>query len=181
MTLPENEYYEYMTLHMQLLHFAGKNAGVIPKSMDFEKFVPLDMDAKYHCRQALYADNTNFEKYVAANESEMDPEQKNIVIGFNRCITGEFIILKCLPSYAIFMDTKSTAIYAVKALGDPFNYLIKSFPASVTATLLPFRNKIIYDGVLTAHTETSFDRNTIISLNEQYAKAKKGNRVVMGI
>ena len=65
---------------------------------------------------------------------------------FKKRITSKFIILKCLTNYAIFIDTKSNDIFAVKSLCDSFNYFFDSFPVIVSTTILPFKDKIIYDG-----------------------------------
>ena len=90
------------------------------------------------------------------------------------------MIFKCLTNYAIFIDTKDNRFYAVKALGDTFDTYFDDFPVNIYATLIPFKDKIIYDGFI----QTSgiyYGRNMTETMNEDYKKAKSNKEILTSL
>ncbi|HRH61226.1 MAG TPA: hypothetical protein PL045_11680, partial [Chitinophagaceae bacterium] len=96
---------------------------------------------------------------------------------FTKKVRGEFIILKCLTHHAIFMDAANKNFYAVKALSDPFTLFFERFPVHVITTLIPFKNKIIYDGFFQA-PGIYYGRNIAGELHEDYKTAKCNKAII---
>ncbi len=92
--------------------------------------------------------------------------------GFKKSITSDFVIFKCLTNNAIFIDTKDNKFYAVKALGDSFDHFFDRFPVLVQTTLLPFKDKIVYDGFI-RQTGIHFGSGMASTMKEDYKLAKK--------
>ena len=146
MNLTKSEYQEYLGAHLKLLQFVGIELNIIPRKMTLKQFLDIDSQIKFKCRQEFIKSKDILDKYLEVNSVNLSLNEINILNSFKKRITSKFIILKCLTHYAIFIDTKSDDIFAVKSLSDSFNYFFDSFPVIVSATILPFKDKIIYDG-----------------------------------
>src|SRR4030095_2247122 len=102
------------------------------------------------------------EQYIAENLDQLSTRDINILTSFKKRITGDFIIVKCLKKHAIFIHAKSNKMYTVYALNDTFDSFFDHFPVLITTTLLPFKDKIIYDG---------FIQNSNIHIGPRIAKS----------
>jgi len=131
---------------LEILFFVGKQLNIIPKETDFKGFKNLDFKVKFKCRVAMYKNDHLLEKYLELNLSSLTNAQSQILEGFKKRITSDFVILKCLANEAIFIDSKDNKFYAVKALSNPFNLFFDEFPVIISTTIIPFKGKIIYDG-----------------------------------
>jgi hypothetical protein len=144
--LERAEYDQYIRTHLGLLYFVGLKERVIPAKATFDDFLSYDFTRKFRCREALYRRIEVLDEYINKSMGKLSTADLLILNNFHKSIRGEFIILKCLSKHAIFIDTQDNSFYAVKALADPFQAFFDTFPAMCKTTLVPFGNKIIYDG-----------------------------------
>ena len=180
MILTNAEYKDYLEAHLHFLFFAGLRLKLIPKNTSFETFLDIDLKIKFKCRQAIIEDASLLEDYLKLNNKSLTENQINILNGFKKCISGKFIIYKCLTNYAIFINAVDNKFYAVKALGDSFEDFFSDFPVLVQTTILPFNNKIIYDGFF--ETPVMYiGSNMTKSFDQMYRKAKKQKKILMYI
>ncbi len=171
MTLTEKEYRQFLKIHLKLLFFVGLKKVVIPTDLSFNKFVDLDLQTKFKCRETLLKNGELLDEYVASNFDHLSNDEVKILYGFKKRITSNFIILKCLTRHAVFIDTNDNKFYAVKALSDPFYKFFDRFPVHITTTLIPFNDKIIYDGFIQS-SGIHFGGNITRTMNEEYKHAK---------
>jgi hypothetical protein len=172
MTLTEKEFKEFLKIHLDLLFFVGLKENVLLSNLNFDQFLKLDFKAKFKCRKALFENEDILDEYVASNYDHLSVDELDILNGFKRRVKSNFVILKCLTNYAIFIDTKDNKFYAVKALKDPFDMFFDRFPVQVSTVLIPFKNTIIYDGFMESYN-IYFGSNIRRSLNEEYKLAKQ--------
>ena len=85
-----------------------------------------------------------------------------------------------MTNYAIFIDTKDNKFYAVKALGDSFDTFFDKFPVNISATIIPFKDKIIYDGFIQS-TGVYYGRNMTETMTEDYKKVKRNKEILMSL
>ena len=180
MTLTEIEYKEFLRIHLYLLFYVGQRQKIISTSLTFEKFVNLDLKIKVECRDRLIENDKFIDDYLLLNFHRLTTEQISILTGFKKKITGDFIIYKCLTNFAIFLNTKDNKFYAVKALGDRFDEFFDRFPVLVKATILPFKDTIIYDGFIKP-TGFYFSSGVTTTMNDDYMEAKKQNTILTTI
>lgn len=180
MTLTDQEYKEFLKTHLDLLFYVGHKNNVLPKNLSLTKFLDLDFKIKFKCRESLFADDNLIDEYIASNFDHLTGDQINILSGFKNRITSNFVIFKCLTNYAIFIDTKDNTFYAVKALGDPFDSFFEYFPVNISATLIPFKDKIIYDGFIKS-SGIYYGRNITATLNEDYKIAKRNKEILTSL
>lgn len=168
----------FFKLNLGLLHFSGRIARVIPEDTDFRQFSKLDIQVKGECRKVLWENEYLIDEYIAYTGDDLTEAEIKILEGFKRKVSGDFVILKCLTNYAVFLNIESNGFYAVKALSDPFTHILPRFPAIVSeVVLLPFMGKIIYDGFFYP-TEIYYGTNLKDAINAEYKEAKK-NRAIL--
>ena len=162
MTLTDKEYKEFLRTHLDLLFYVGHKKNVLAKSITLTKFLNLDFQIKFKCRQTLFEDENLIDEYIDSNFDHLTTDQIKILVG--------------LTNYAIFIDTKDNRFYAVKALGDSFDKFFENFPVQITTTLIPYKDKIIYDGFIQS-SGVYYGRNMTETMNEDYKNAKHNKEI----
>ena len=178
MILSEQEYLTYLKVHIELLFYCYCKMKGIKDGLSFEKFIRKPFNTKVEARNFFNGKPELLDSYLTENHN-LTSIEKNILKGFKLKISSKFIILKQLSKYAIFMDVNSERFYAVLALSDTFQDLLKSFPVLITATILPFSGNIIYDGFMTK--EVYIGKNMENNLIAQYNTAKENNEIIKEI
>jgi len=177
MTLPEDEFRTFLNAHLDLLHYAGQRGGAIPADMDYQKFLDLNFLRKKECRDVLLENEELMDDFLTLKNGAWDEEQKAVVLAMKRALTGDFFLLKCLKHHAIFLKTDTRTFYAVKALRDPFDQMIDRFPKYLKASLVPFKDKIVYDGFLLPYSVVVGTGIKKV-LTAAYKKAKRNGEIV---
>ena len=97
-------------------------------------------------------------------------------------MAGKFYIFRELKKYTVFLAAEGPTIaYGVLALSQPFEELIgPHLPVLVETVLLPFKDKIVYDGLLTGYNIT-FGGGIRRSLNESFKEAKAQHGIVTSL
>jgi hypothetical protein len=180
MTLTDKEYKEFLKTHLDLLFYVGHKKNILLKNISLPKFLNLDLQLKFKCRESLFEDENLIDEYIASNFDHLTNDQIKILVGFKKKIRSSFVIFKCLTHYAIFMDTKDNKFYAVKALGDSFDNFFDNFPVNISTTLIPFKDKIIYDGFIQS-SGVYYGRNMTETMNEYYKKAKRNKEILTSL
>jgi hypothetical protein len=164
-------------LHCALMQFVMeqiRGAG-IPASAPAYRSLPTEQRQKLV--QAFLGRLDLIDAFIAANPARLSEEELEIVSSWRHLVAGRFIALRQLKKYMVLLacDQKSTA-YGVTGLVDPIERVIPNpLPAMVETGLLPFRGKIIYDGIVSAFNVT-FGPGSRRGFEEDFrtAKATKG-------
>lgn len=178
MILSEPEYHQYVATHMKLLFYVGIEQQLISPAMTLEAFIKLPFQRKYQCREALYKNIHMLDSYINENAEQLQTDEIEILKGFKKNIQSDFVILKCLTKNAIFINTKTNAIYAVKALSDRFDEFFRRFPAYCSTAIIPFKDKIIYDGFISTHGNICLGPGISANMNEMYLQTKKQKGII---
>ncbi len=180
MTLDKQEYLEYINLHLGLLYFVGKAQKIISNDTNFKEFIRLEFTIKLECRDKFNENIWLLDEYIKTSSELLNDNQIEILEGFKKKKQSDFVIFKCFAKHAIFIDTEDNKIYAVKALADGFDKFFPEFPVLCNTTILPFKDKIIYDGFVKSN-RIIFGKNMRTEMNLKYKQAKLGNRIIMQI
>ena len=175
MILNNLEFHNYISAHLRLLHYCYCKKNNLVEKLTFNKFVKKPFELKVEARNYFIENISILNEYFEYNK-QIPESDKEILLGFNRKISSKFIILKQLKNYAIFMDIISEKFYAVVALSDPLPIILDSLPVIVETTILPFNNKIIYDGFLIR--EMYIGRNMESNLLNQYREVKAKKMII---
>lgn len=180
MILDKQEYLEYIDLHLDLLYFVGQRQKLISRDIDFRKFTKLDFQVKLKCRDEFNENIGLLDEYLETRSDSLTIDQIKILEGFKKKIESDFVIFKCFSKHAILIDTVDNKIYAIKALADRFDSFFSEFPVLCNMTILPFKDKIIYDGFIKSEG-ISFGRNMTMEMNMKYKQAKIDKTIITTI
>lgn len=168
MTLPQKQAKLFFKLYIPLLGYANQYDGRVKRR-------PMDK-----VREMLYNKPKIIKDFVANNPEKFDKEEIEIVNGWQKFIKGDFILIRSLKKYDVFLSLgkDNAKAYGVLGLTDsPIDlacYGIGTYFEKVI--LLPWNNKIIWDG-LVYQKPIIIGKNYMYSFAEEYKKLKQKNEI----
>jgi hypothetical protein len=164
----------FYKLHPALMFFGNQKLKVIPdKPADPVEYYALEPEKRMQVRDALHAQPDLIDQFVQLNPFAFGVEELEVAGSWKQAIVGSFYIFRYLKHYTIFLSSeKVPKAYGVLALADPLEELIGPYlPRLIQTVLLPFKGKIVYDGLLSGYNLT-FGGGIKSMLNDEYRKAK---------
>jgi hypothetical protein len=151
MNLSTEETQLFYQLRLALLAYTNQYLKVIPQATTAEEVGKQPVEQVARLRDALHAKPELLERFVAENPTRFSAQELAIVASWRHRVSGDFYIMRHLKPYTVFMSGRGTPhLYGVLGLYDPLEEVTGGapLPILVQATLLPFRDHIIYDGIL---------------------------------
>ena len=108
----------------------------------------LDMKEVKEIANRLWDDVSLLDNYVA-EQRDMSQEEKDILLSWKGRIRGKFVLLRHLQRGSVFISEEKE-VYQVLGIQSSWEELFpeETLPVFMEATLLPFRDVIISDGVV---------------------------------
>jgi len=176
MNLERDEVTLFYDLYAALLSFVNRKLKVSAETFsDAQEYMATPPKTRVAVRDALFEQRELIDEFVAGNPAGLSPEKLEIVGSWKHALRGEFYVFRYLKKYTVFLTTSSppARAYGVLGLVDPMQEIMgPHLPIWVLTVLLPFRGKIIYDGLASAYNIT-FGGGTKRILNEEYKRAKE--------
>jgi hypothetical protein len=169
----------FFKLHRALLYFVNQRLQIVPDLASPEGVADVAPEVGLKLRDALLDETDLVEIFIDQNPGGLADDELDIVLSWRHLMPGEFYIFRYLKKYTVFLSTdKQPIAYGVVALTQPLEWLIGPYLPVLTKTvLLPFKNQIVYDGLLNSYP-ISFGPGIRRSLNESYNEAKDRNGIV---
>ena len=170
----------FYKLRFALLAYANRHLNIIPHVTAAEQISQQLVEQVARLRDALLAHPEMLERFVAENPEQLPEQELAIVASWRHHLTGDFYIMRYLKSYTVFMNAKGEShLYGVLGLIDPLEVVLGGapLPVMVTATLLPFGNRIIYDGILMPY-RVAFGGSIRASLSREYGRLKEREGII---
>jgi hypothetical protein len=174
MKVSEEDVELFYKLYLALLFYTNQRKGVVGDVTTIEEFMELPGEEKIKAREVLYKHPKLFDSFVRKNPFNFSQDELEIVKSWKKdFIKDEFYLFRYLKKYAIFLDDSSPPkAYGVLALKSDFQDIARPWlPVFLKAVLLPFKDQIIYDGVLIPYP-VSFGPGIRHDLKEAYQEAK---------
>jgi len=173
MLLSSDELLLFYKLHHSLMCFVNGRLEIVPDVRNPDEFAVLPPESRLPVRDALAERLDLIDLFCESNPYDLPDGELEIVRSWRHQVAGRFFIFRYLKHYTVFLSTEEPATaYGVLALYDSFEELIgPHLPCWAGTVLLPFRGKIIYDGLLNGYN-ISFGGGFKRSLNESYKEAK---------
>jgi len=95
-------------------------------------------------------------------------------------IDGQFLYMRQLKKYAVFLDTAHNKLYGVLGISNPLSDFFPSLPKMIHTVLLPFQGHIIYDSLINRCSVT-FGSNMRQDFHEQYMEIKRRAGIITSI
>jgi len=173
----------FFKLHRALMLFVNQHRKVIPENLATpEQFAALSPELRLKVRDAFQANIQLIDSFVAENPAHLPVDELDIIRSWRHLVAGEFYIFRELKKYTVFLSTgKQPIAYGVLALAQPIEDLIgPSLPVLTKTVLLPFRDMIVYDGLISSYN-ISFGPGIRRSLNESFKEAKAQYGIVTSL
>ncbi len=173
----------FYKLNGSLLAYANRELKILPAGIAPDQVRKQPVQQVARLRDACYEKPQIFEQYLAANPDRLPAEELAIVASWRLRITGDFYIVRHLKACAVFMNAKEpTHLYGVLGLIDPLEVVTRGapLPLMVKATLLPFRDRIIYDGLMSTY-RISFGPGIRSGMNSTYSRLKEREGIIEGL
>lgn len=180
MKLAKEEADLFFKLMWALQFYVKQELRICPEISDVARYKDdCNLEDKSVIRQAVYDNSHLIDKFVAENPSGFTTEELAIVSQWKSFVQGDFYIERFLKKHTIFVSYQTEAVYGVQGLYDALDvfYYPAQLPALVKAVLLPFKGKIVYDGLLHGYN-MSFGRGISTNIKDAYLKAKQNNRII---
>ena len=168
----------FFKLMWGLQFYVNRQRQVLPNIKSAEEYAKLPMSDKVEVRDALWACPDLIDAYVQKNPDGLSVDELELVRTWKRFVSGSFQIFRFLKKYAVFVSEKSR-VFGVLGLYDSLEELFNRgpLPIMVQAVLLPFKGRIVYDGLLNRYNIT-FGGGIRSGLKEEYMAAQQNGRIV---
>jgi len=174
----------FYDLYVALLSFANGKLGISTEQFsDVRQYVSTPIEARLAVRDALFTHRELIDQFVAENPAQLSADKLEIAAGWKHALAGKFYVLRYLAKYAVFLTSGASPnrAYGVLGLADPLAEVLgPNVPRLVHTVLLPFRDKIIYDGLVSTYN-ISFGGGVKRSLNEAYKQAKEAFGIITSL
>jgi len=177
MNLSGKEANHFFKLMWALQYFVNCKLKIHSKIKNVTDYANCDIEKKANVRKALYENINIIESFVRENPENLSKNDLSIVSNWKKYVGGQFYIERFLKKYTVFIQDEK--VYGVLGLQQSLNELIhrSNLPLYVHTFLLPFKKKIIYDGLFGQHN-ISFGGGIKRELKETYMRAKQNNRII---
>ncbi len=165
----------FFRLHRGLMFFVNQKLKVLDtKVATPEAYSGLAPETRVKVHEALLDHMDLIDAFADENPCHFDEADLEIVRLWKHLVTGRFYAFRYLKTYAVFLSTTEPVVaYGVLALFNPFEELVGPYlPRMVKTTLLPFKGRIVYDGLVTGYN-VFFGGGIKRRLNEDYKEAKE--------
>lgn len=180
MLLTPHDLDQFYNLHRALMVFVNQRLKVISDSVTTtQEYAALAPQARAKVRDALTANLDLIESFVDENPAQLTEDELDIIRSWRHLVVGRFYVLRELKNYTVFLSTSAPAVaYGVLALSQPFEDMVGHYlPVLVQTVLLPFKNMIVYDGLMSSYN-VSFGPGIRRNLNQDFKEAKERQGIV---
>lgn len=170
----------FYKLMFSLQFYASQQLKLQPAVKSLEAYAKLGQQDKLPVRDALYEQPALIDAFVQTNPADLSAAELAIVSSWKQFVAGDFTIERYLKKYSIWIDDSTPAkVYGVLGITHGLAEIIPQarLPIRVKAVLLPFKGRIIYDGLLSGYN-LFFGSGISSSLQEEYMTAKQNGRIL---
>ena len=134
-------------------------------------------------RNALFRPPGTDRRVHKENPAGLPADELEIVAAWKHAVVGKFYVFRYLTKYTVFLSSGGSPnkAFGVLGLADPLEEVISPYlPRLIETVLLPFRGKIIYDGLVSGFNIT-FGGGVKQMLNEEYKQAKEAFGIITSL
>jgi hypothetical protein len=150
--LPPEDAVDFQELINAVLFLADKSLKLVPGSGEtiFEACEAWTVEDRVRIRNALLPNWVDFLNwFVRENPFEMPAHLIQDVAGFRLALPGPFVVTEFRKDYAIAVDFTTGLAYGAVGVSKPLGELLTAkLPIPLLSILLPFRGRMVFDGML---------------------------------
>lgn len=155
---------------------ANKELNIIKEEFNRPKDIrKIALETQLELRNAVYEKMDYFiDSFI--EKVNLSKDEIEIAQNWRHFVRREFVVYTHLKNHTVFIDTKEKKLYGVKGLLDDLVELIDSYtlPTTFRITLVPYKNHIIYDGLIEPVEEEIDDKE----IEKIFNDAKEKNELI---
>ncbi len=170
-----------LDLQHAILAWYNQEHGIVEGIESRADIEALSVQELAPIRDAVWRNLSWIDDFIEAHRACLPAKSLDIVQSWKHAIVGEqALILKQLKRHAIFL--LGGKAYGVLALTNTFDEVLgpSGMPILADVVLLPFEDRITYDGVLMTYSVT-FGGGMRKSFEDEYRQAKKRGRFITSL
>lgn len=173
MILPPTDSTRFFRLYWGLNAYVNQQLAIIPKQFTADSFRNIPIEQLAVVRDALIANPELLHRYLAEDPNQLSPADRDIVSSWRLKRTGQFVVVRHLKKYSVFLDDKPPGhLYGVVGLQSPIHEMLEQKPPVLVGTvLLPFCGVIVADGLISS-TQVHLGRNIQEDIRQHYNRIK---------
>lgn len=150
MVLTDKEAKQFYDLWIPLLDFVNHKYKLIKELYGMTSPKGLPLQSVTLISSKLWEDKDIIDEFVLSDFKKMDEEETEIVSSWKKAIHGKFIVDRHLRKGSVLISIDNNEVYVVKGIYSSWREILEGFsmPQIVVATLIPFRDAIIHDGIV---------------------------------
>jgi hypothetical protein len=175
--LNKNDVDLFYKLYSRLLCFVNKQAKLIqPDTLSPEKLLHLPLEDRIKIRDVFFEKTDLIDAFSKSEFAQhLTQEEIALIESWKHFQKDKFFIYKHLKQYSIFLS--ETKVFAVSGISDPLNEMFPYPPVLVEAILIPFQNRIIYDGLIRGYS-VHFGSGFCSGMKSNYEKIKHNSGLI---
>jgi hypothetical protein len=153
MIIPSDQAERFYRIWFELLKYVNDEKRVVHSFPAQPKIGSVKKEDAIKIRNKLWKEDSLIDRFVAQNPAALSLPDLELVSSWKHRVVGNFFILQHLKKYSVFLSEGTPArAYGVLGLLSPFEEVVGPYlPVYVRGVLLPFGDKIIYDGLLESY------------------------------
>jgi hypothetical protein len=182
MILPVEQTQRFYRIWWALLRFVNRERDMFPDLPENPEAGSLPFDQSVDLRETLWKDPSLLQSFVEENPYALPQSDIDLVSSWQHRLEGKFFVLRHLKKYTVFLNSADPPhAYGVLGLVSPIEEIIgPDVPLMVNAVLLPFEDKIIYDGMIAPYS-VYFGRGITDDLNMSLRDAKEREGIITSL
>lgn len=178
MVLTNEEAEQFYDLWISLLDFVNQRYKLVKElyGMTSPKGLPLKSVASISSK--LWENKDIIDEFVLSGFKKMDEEEIAIVSSWKRAIHGKFIVDRHMRKGSVLVSISNNEVYVVKGIYSSWREMLEGgpMPQIVEATLMPFKDAIIHDGIVAPYN-VCLNRNMSEQSKQIYLAAKSSGNL----
>ena len=179
MTLSTEDAKLYYRLWLPVLDYVNKKYGINENLKQIAGAEGLDPKDVKEVANKLWEDVAVLDEYLVGHADELSEEHRTIVESWKRKISGRFVLERHLKKGSVFVSMEDEKVYLVSGINSSWEemFWFRPVPIMMQATLIPFKNVIISDGLVMPYN-IMIGRNMAREFKDIYMTAKKSGELV---
>ena len=169
----------FYKLFLPLLDFVNETYHVTVEGVHFEG-ESIDLQDALETASFLWERTWIIDDYLTA--VQLSEEQRQILESWKRCVPGTFIVERHLKKGSVFISADDNSVFLVHGIISSWEEMLQgtTLPVILHATLLPFKNVIISDGLVSVNP-VHFGRSIASNFKDVYMDAKRRGALITNI
>ena len=176
MTLDKNDAKLFYELWFPLLDYANKKYKVNTNLENITGAQKLEPSEVKIVADHVWEHISVIDEYLS--DYDLPDEYRSIVLSWKKCISGQFVLERHLKKGSLFISADTQEVYMVNGIITSWEemFFYRPLPILLKATLIPFRDKIISDGLVIT-CNVCFGKGYSSEFKDIYMNAKKNKSI----